>query len=318
MRTQLTVREDRFQLARLFGTELIFFGIMVPGTVLLTVVGSVVGVISYPSRIWRGDRAYSAWWQIAGMWRLVFRHIRFIFKWAFVPAFRREVDRQRETVRHKITQMKERARAARTGLAARRPRFDFDLDFEYIDGEVLLALLPQFLYLAVLTPHMVIVLIGTTVSLCTIQFYGVSEPRTEPVVEVEVEYEPQIADQQEADYGPWFNRGQVFDKVNDPNFTNIALLSDVGSAQYSQAHAGDLSSFTPRNSERVVNAQLTETGQINFKDQHRNQHTVNPGQVFLFENYKAFAFVFDEQGNLMATKASELNTVEVLPCTRSR
>jgi len=299
---QVSVREDRQSLLRLFGAECFFFGVMVPGTILLTVVGCGVGIVMLPTAIWRGDKAYSAWFQIRQLWRLVDRHIRYIFKYAFMPGFRREVDRQREGLREKVKQFQ-----------ALQPfeRLQHKLDFDYVDIEVLLGVLPHLLPFAILVPHLIVVSVGMLSVWGVWTYVERPEVQASPKPVAEVVYEPQIADQQEADYGPWDRRGDVLDEVDDLDFINLVLLSDTGSLQYSQAHAGSMEGFEPISSPKVINATLEE-GQITFYDQHRNKYTVNPGQVFLFENYKSKAFAFNPAGELLAVDAEALETVELL------
>jgi hypothetical protein len=146
------------------------------------------------------------------------------------------------------------------------------------------------------------------VSFSAWHYYDVAEPREEPLPEIRVEYEPQIADRQEEDFGPWYRRATVIRRVDDPEFRNIVLLSDTGRMQYSRRFQGADDGFRDRSSDRITSSRVTDSGQIVFRDSHRNRFRVNPGQVFMFENYRSFAFRFTESGQLQAVRLEDLRT----------
>ncbi len=290
--------------SNLYVAELFFFTVVLPLTVVISAVEIAVGLLSLLTVPFVGARAYRPWQRLRALWALVWRHLRYVFSYAFVPQVRGDLEAAQRAAKDKIDALKERVPEI-PDLPA--------LQADAIDLEVLLITLVAMLPAAVVGTHVliavVVVLSTWTVARTT---YGVAELPAEPTTPVEVAYEPQIADKQEADYGPWFQRGEVFSEVAEPDFLNLALLSDDGSAQYSQRVVGLPDGFEARAvHDRVRHAKLEATGQVVFRDPHNNRFAVNPGQVFLFENYKSEAFTFDDAGKLQAIGAAELRIEEI-------
>ncbi len=184
-------------------------------------------------------------------------------------------------------------------------------DFEYVDAATLFALLPYVIGYSAIIVHCVLTTIVVISGYGVYKHYQVTAtlPST-PQQQTIVKYQPQIADQQELDFGPWFDRGQVMDRVNNTDFKNIALLSDTGSVKYSQTKVIIDQGFvlTPFH-ERIVNPRSANNpGQISFEDQVGQNFTVNKNQAFMFEGYASKVFMFDANGKLMTIAQSDVKT----------
>ncbi|MBT3222543.1 MAG: hypothetical protein HN348_26005 [Proteobacteria bacterium] len=81
--------------------------------------------------------------------------------------------------------------------------------------------------------------------------------------------------------------------------------------QYSKRFVGDLDGFQTRVWHERVRAPAVDGQQVVFQDQHGNRFRLNPGQVFLFENYKSFAFFLDANAGLKVIRATDLDALEI-------
>lgn len=303
--------QERRNFLRLLAFEAAFFGLILPATAVVTLVEAIVGTLGLATYPVRGSAAFAPWRRIKQMWGLLSRHVRYVTRYAFVPKFRREVAQASASVREKIASLQLQERTRRVGEHARRVSENIAAPFAYVDKDVLLALLPQLLPGAILLPHFVVATLGLMLTWNAWTFYDVASPALAPPPQVIVEYQPQIADQQESDFGPWLTRGQVIEQVDAPSFKNLALIDSVGGIKYSAVHIGSTEGFAPRVTEKIVSPRVNEDGSVTFRDQRGSELTVNPGQVFLFEGYKSFAFAFDPDGKVLAIRLPNLTTLEM-------
>jgi hypothetical protein len=127
-------------------------------------------------------------------------------------------------------------------------------------------------------------------------------PPKPPAAEV---YQPQVADKQENDLGPWLNSGEVMDERVKPTFLNLALISDTGTIKYSKRYGSetDGSFFVPYMSEHIADARVDGT-QVTFHDDRHNKIRINFMQVFLFENDAVRAYQFSNLGSAPITLLS--------------
>jgi hypothetical protein len=274
-----------------------FIGIVI--AVVLTAIDVVFGIFRYAyGRLVQGRPNFNPYADIASIWKAIGRHLSYLGKVVFVPAFRASVRKNR-------TRMHQRAVRAREAFRHTRDIHVFD-DFDYTDGVDVVTFFLMLPYGIIGSIVLVHVIVST---IAVISVYGVYKhyqttavERKTPQQQTIVQYQPQVADKQETDFGPtWLNRGAVLDKVNDPGFLNVALLSDAGSIKYSATKVVEPSGFAPLAfSERVVNPSVTPTGQVHFLDQLQQEFTVNKDQAFLFEGYASKMFMFDDNGKLMA------------------
>ncbi|PJA45038.1 hypothetical protein CO174_05335 [Candidatus Uhrbacteria bacterium CG_4_9_14_3_um_filter_50_9] len=301
---RLFKEQERSKLLKLALFEIFFVTVILPITVLVTgieVVIGTLGLVTYPVR---GKQAFGPWYRIRDMWELCWRHVKYVTRYATVPKFRREVEALRSSVETRINDLQMGARVRRVGESLVAP-------FEYVDPEVLTAVFIQLLPFAIFVPHMIVATAGLLATWNVWTYYDVAQPLVEPPPAVVVEYQPQIADQQEANFGPWLTRGQVISQVNESSFQNLALIDSTGGIKYSEVHVGSLEGFAPRVTEKIVNPRVNDNGTISFKDQRGSELTVNPGQIFLFENYKSYAFAFTSDGKVLAIRQSILITTEI-------
>jgi hypothetical protein len=280
-----------------FFKELGFF-LAVVLAVVLTVVDIFLGLARYAFKRASGHSNFNPWEQTCNFWIMVGRHLRYLFR-MLSSDFRAQVRAQRVAMHRAASAFHGSMAGAKAELA----------DFDYVDAVVFFAYLPSLLGYGFLLVHAVIATI-TMISVYGVYVrHDVAKPRTTPEAEVVVPYVPQVADQQEQNFKPWFDRGQVFDRVNHPDFLNIALISDTGSVKYSQTKVADPAGFVPTSfHERVVNPRVTETGQITFHDQSGRNYVVNKGQGFMFEGYASKMFMFDANGKLTTITQSDVKT----------
>jgi hypothetical protein len=252
---------------------------------VLTVVDLIAGCFRYLyGRVVLQYGHYNPWEKTVRVWRLMGAHVSYVIR-SFQTDLSEQVARSRQTV----------------------SAYTSDTDLDYVDEFQFFALLPVAIGYGFLLVHCIIAIV-TVISLYGVyERHGVATPRTTPEVETVVAYVPQVADQQEMDFGPWLDRGQVTDRINDQNFLNIALLSDTGSVKYSQTKvsSGDGFSFTPFH-ERVVNPHTLPNGQVEFSDQHGKHFVVNKKQAFMFEGYATKAFMFDQDGKLTTVAQTKI------------
>ena len=287
---------------QLFRAEAIFFLFIIPVTILMSGIETIVGIPALVTLPWRREKALVPWRRIRQSWTLILRHMKYITFYTCSSKYRKMVNDRKEAVRKQLEKM----------YKMRVPSISLELpEVDFVNVGMVLALMPQIFSLTTILGNAAVAVFWMIATWGVWHYVDTPVAITEPPPEVKVVYEPQIADQQEADYGPWFNKGEVFKQTREPDFLNLVLLSDTGSAKYSQMFRGDLAGFTPQSSEKIIAARLTESGQITFKDQHGNSFTINPDQVFLIENYKSFAFVFDSEGNLHLSPLTDLTVKEL-------
>jgi hypothetical protein len=273
--------------------------------VILTAVDIILGIGRYLIGRARGRSHFNPWKNIQALWRMIGLHLLYLFN-LIRPSFRESLRRNRETMHRRAVTLRESFK--RTGdIGVFR-------ELEYADGvdvAMFFAIVPYGII------GSIILVQAVTATVTVISLYGVYKVyhptatlRTAPEQQTVVTYQPQVADQQETDFGPtWLDRGSVFGKVNDPEFKSVALLSDTGSIKYSATKVVESAGFTPLAwSERVSNPSPTSTGQIHFSDQTGHEFTVNKEQAFMFEGYSSKMFMFDTNGKLMAVdpKAAKL------------
>jgi len=287
---------------QLFRAELIFFLFIIPVTIFMSGIEVIVGVPALISLAWGNKKALVPWRRIRSSWSLILRHMKYITFYACSSKYRKMVNDRKEAVRKQLEKM----------YKMRIPSISLELpEVDFVEVGMVIALMPQIFSLAIIFTNVAIATFWMISVWGVWTYVDTPATQTEPPPEVQVVYEPQIADQQEENYGPWFNKGEVFKRTREPSFLNLALLSDSGSLKYSQFHTGVLDGFNPSNSAKVIAPRVNERGQIEFKDQHGNKFTVNPSQVFLIENYKSEAFTFTPEGKLLSVPMDTLMTKEV-------
>lgn len=282
---------------RRIGLELLFVGVALPLSVVFMIIGLLWGTFTaalYSNRL----KARAPWREVASVASLLRKHFRYLYLGYYLPW------RTNRNLRAQQESMKKNPRREEWVKTISTPAFDA------IDAEVFFLLVLQCLPYIVLLPHAIIATVAL-VSVWGIKVhYGVAELPTGHVPEVRVVYEPQIADRQEADFGPWLSRGEVLERSTQNTFLNIALLSDIGTVRYSQNKVALSAGFETRVSEKIVNPRV-EGRQVHFHDQHDNVFVLNLGQAFLIEGYKSYAFMFDNDGQLTAVPLNQLKTQEV-------
>lgn len=240
--------------------------------------------------------------EIRESWYHVKRFFQYKWKYAWEKDFRQAV----KDYKTKAREVRDRTSDQLHSFKRRLDEFEIT-DSDIYAGVEFMGAMAQMGYVALVVTYAVVI-IGGFGTYGAIKYYNVPDPAPALVKEKPIEYTPQEADVQDANYGPWFNRGEVLQKVNDPNFLSMAKVDGTGTVQYSKTvTAPKTDNFKPLNfHERVINPSVTEKGQITFRDQERNTFTVNPGQVFIFEGYKSKAFVFDKAGKLYGIDPKEL------------
>ena len=267
--------------------------------VILTAVDIVLGLFRYAWKRANGYPNFNPWQQICNLWIMIGRHIAYLFR-LFNADFREQVRQQRTAMHRAASAFHGSMSNAKSELA----------EFDYVDAVVFFSYLPSLISFSFF-------LVQAAVALVTvISVYGVYKhyqvtavQHTFPEAKTIVEYQPQVADKQEMDFGPWFNRGEVLERVNNPNFKNIALLSDTGGVKYSKNKTVIQAGFVlaPFN-ERVVNPHLTEDGQMTFTDQLGNEYWLNKEQGFMFEGYASKMFMFDASNRLTTIALGDAKT----------
>lgn len=278
-----------------------FIGVVI--AIVLTAIDIVLGLFRYVwGRLVQDKPNFNPWTNLINTWIVIGRHLSYLWKMVFVPSFRQAVATKRVSMHRRINDLRISFGDATAALS----------DFEYVNAEMAFVVMYGGIY-AILGS---IVAIHTLVALFTVaSLYGVyhyvelPKPASVPQAERKIIFEPQVADKQEADFGPWNDRGTVLDQINNQNFHNIAMLSDTGSVKYSQSKIGDESVFTPLAfTERVVNPHENEHGQIEFEDQTGKKFTVNKRQAFLFEGYNPKVFMFTINGQIAAVDSDKMRT----------
>lgn len=240
--------------------------------------------------------------EIRGAWYNVNRFFSYKWKYFWKDDFRRTVDEYKTRVRETKDQTSEQFR----DLKQRMQNFEVSED-DILAGMEFMAIVP---YLGFVT--YIVVMAVIVASLGVWKYYPTPDPTPVAVLEKKIEFTPQEADVQDANYGPWFNRGEVLKKVNDPTFLNMVKVDSTGTIQYSKTVVPGTDGFTALNfHERVTNPLVTDSGQISFHDQERNTFTINPNQVFIFEGYKSKAFVFDKGGKLFGIDPKNLKITKI-------
>ncbi|MDB5194183.1 MAG: hypothetical protein JWN50_197 [Parcubacteria group bacterium] len=242
----------------------------------------------------------NAWRQAGRVWGAIFGHMKYLFRYTFSPAFRKLVRSSRRAMRERAELVSSNLRGFKDAVG----------ELDYIDAGVLFVLLYDGIFIGWMVWLVALGFAGMIGSWGYRHYYTVAVPTHAPEVQTKIVYQPQVADQQEADFGPWSKAGEVSERVSDPNFKNTAIFSDVGSAKYSQIHVADRAKFAPLdNSELILNPR-TEGSQIFFDDQHGNHFRVNPYQAFMFESDDYRVFMFDEKANILAVKTTNLKRNE--------
>lgn len=278
-----------------------FIGVVI--AIVLTAIDIVLGLFRYGwCRLVQGKPNFNPWDDLINTWIIIGRHISYLWKMVFVPSFRQAVAANRVAMHRRVNNLRISFGDATATLS----------DFEYVDAEMAFVVIYGSIYAILGT----IVAVHTLVALLTVaSLYGVyhyvelPKPASIPQVERNITFEPQVADKQEADFGPWNDRGTVLDQVNNPSFYNIAMLSDTGSIKYSQSKVADESVFTPLAfTERVVNPHKNEHGQMEFEDQTGKKFVINKHQAFVFEGYSPKVFMFTANGKLAAVDSGKMKT----------
>lgn len=273
--------------------EFMFVGMMALWVVVTLVdipIGAVLLIIARMS----GNNNYQPWLTVKEVWRQILRHLSYLLRLVLSPAYRKTVKASKQ----KIIKSHERLKNA------------ID-EVEFTDVAIFFAYLPHILGVTAFVVHSVIA-VAIVISLSGVYYTSKVTPLNQPYVEPRVEYQPQDVDIQERDYGPWFNRSEVLDRVNNSDFKNIVLLSDTGLIKYSKNKVAVRNGFAVIVAhERIINPQLTANGQITFRDQENNRFSLNPGQAFMFENYIDKVYMFDDKGQIMANDLKNLQIMEV-------
>jgi len=290
------------------GLEALFFGIGIPGALIYTGAGVAWGTITLLLRpVTSPAFAYGPWKDMASLLRLMWRHIRYIYRFDFLP-WRKK--------RRAAAEKRERAKARLETLRCQRMRHEqmralvLSSDCDSIDIMMFGALAFQFLPFVLVIPQLIISTIGFISVWSYMPHYQSVVVHAPPLPLPQVVYQMQPADEQEADYGPWLNRAQVIDIVKTSSYLKIALLSDTGSVKYSQHKTGLLDGFVNVSTEKVANIRRNPDGQIAFNDERNNAFAVNPNQVFLLEGDTSFAYVFMPDAQLKAIPFRKLQTKE--------
>ncbi len=278
-----------------------FLGVIV--AVVLTAIDIVLGLFRYAwGRVVQRRPNFNPWENVCNIWRLIGRHIAYLFKVVLVPSFRATVAENRAAMHRQVNNIRLQVGGAKAALS----------DFDYVDVETALVFMWALFYgvfVSIITINALVATV-TVVSLIGVyHMYELPKPAAAPQPDAKVVFQPQVADQQETDFGPWNDRGTVIAKVNDPGFRNIAMLSDTGSVKYSAEKTADASVFTPLAfTERVVNPHPNDSGQMVFDSQTGKRFVVNKGQAFLFEGYNPKVFLFLPDGRLAAVDSSKMKT----------
>ncbi len=305
-----------------FGLEAVFFCIVIPLFVLFAVVYAAIGIfllICAPfarAIAGRWVKFFTEPWScIASVGGVIKKHLVYIYKCDYVPWRDKRRAKQAEEAARKQAHAEPQVSIPR---AAQTPRPSPRYDRAYYDSvdtvDVITAL--QLMYHMGVTVyvfvHFLITLIGT------ISVWGAGHVLNKPEMPETiapaptVTFQPQVADKQEADYGPWLDAGEVFDERRETDFLNIALISDTGSVKYSRRLMGSPKGFEPTSgNDKVIRHEKTGSGQVKFKDERQNSFTVNPKQAFLFEGYKSRVFMFSPEGKLLMIATKNFKTTEL-------
>jgi hypothetical protein len=261
--------------------EFLFF-LTVILAVILTVVDAFFGIVRYLyGRIIKHRPNFNPWEQTANVWRMIWKHILYLFK-MLGPEFREQMKTQRIAMHNAVRTTRDSVRGT------------VGDDFDYVDAAYFFAMLP---YLIVNSIFLTQAAVATFIVFSTLGVIHYHQNTAS--FPAHPQAETHVADQQEADFGPWHNRGEVIDQVTDPKFKNIAFISDTGAVRYSVAKVASLTGFAQLDfNERVVNPQVLPNGQIHFLDQLGNEYSINAFQAFLFEGYMSKMFIFDASGKL--------------------
>ena len=279
-----------------FVLEVSFF-LGVALAVVLTVVDVILGIGRYIIGRMRGKSHFNPWGNIGLIWKMIGLHIAYLIRLA-QPAFRESIKRNREA-------MHRRAAAARDAFRRAGDATIFQ-DFDYIDVETFFAFLWPILTYGWLVLELVLCFIGS-LAYPGMKYYASTQKVTTPMQQTKIVYQPQVADKQDLDFGPWKSEGEMADQARNKGFRNLAIVNDTGEIKYSPSKVGDLSGFMPLGfSDRIVNPRLNSDGRIAFHDPHKEEFTVNPYQVFMVESYDSQAFYFNDGGQLFAKPLEQL------------
>jgi len=289
--------------ARLVFDESVFFGLIIPFVVCWSVIELSVQLTVLPSVFWRGRQAFTPWFRLCELWGLVRRHWHFITRYFFVTRFRHSVQAGWQKTSARATELKSRIRLPDFSLAELNEE-------DVVNVSLFVSLLPSLITVSAFFVHCLVATFWLIATWNIHTYYSVEDQKpavgTAPPVVV---YQPQIADKQEADYGPWFKETEVAKEVREnPLFKNLVLLSDSGVVKYSQYFVGETFGFKIRNTEKVIGSKIEANGQVRFKDQHGKIFVLNVEQAFMFENDSAWIYMFSPSGQLLAIKPADLQT----------
>lgn len=288
---------------RLMVVQMKFFALALPLSVTFVVVGSVLGVLNVVTLPFRENAKASfrePWAQVWSVLRVIGKHFRYLYRCEWLPRRREQLAAALKKQREKLAAAKAK-RTARERYEAQRAMLRSS-DFDVIDAEFAVLLTGQMLPFLVILPHLVFCFIGmVSVMGYTVYYDGTVKKGTAPIVAPVAEYEMQVVDRQERDFGPWYKRGEIRAEADQIGFRNIALLNDAGTLRYSRRFTVPKDGFTPAVTHKVYGARVRSDGRIDFKDQHRNGYTLNPWQAFLFENHKTSVFMFDADGRILSS-----------------
>ncbi len=286
--------------------EALFFGVFVPLAIVYAAAGSVWGIVTVAARPFGASPqfAYGPWKDIGSILALLWKHVRFIYRLEFLPWRKKRLEEKRVRAMEQLAALRyESSRRAQVRALISSS------DCDSVDAEMFWLLVIQFLPYAIFIPQLVVSTIGFISVWSFMPHYSGVVVYAPAVPAPTVVYEPQPADVQEADFGPWLNRGQVIDIVKAPTYRKIAFLSDTGSAKYSVRKTGRLDGFSAARTEKITSVRLIN-GQIAFEDERHNRFAVNPGQVFLLSGDTASAYVFTSDAQLQIIDYKKLQTEE--------
>jgi hypothetical protein len=280
-----------------FLEELCFlFSIVV--AVVLTVIDIFVGLVRY---VWKRKRHhypnFNPWKETCNMWAMIGGHVAFEWKKFTDIDFRRHVKAQRQSMHAAAIAMRSSLRGATQSITP---------DFEYVDAEMFLAYFWPTVTYGWLLFELVISFVGA-LAYPGMRYYASTQQVTTPRQETHIVYQPQTADKQDADFGPWRGEGEVFKELHTSTFRNILMLNELGEVKASPDKVGTLDGFQLLGfSDRIVNPRVSRDGRIDFHDPHQQSFSVNPDEVFMFEGYDSQAFYLNARAQLYAIPLGRL------------
>lgn len=260
----------------------------------------VVGLVSAVVNKARGKKAYYPPLFTTEVWRMIWKHLRYLYRCIFKPTAVAAAKEARE---------KGRGYKEKAFDAFGRVTNNFD---DVMSAYAFFTMLPHFVTGSLFVANLLIAIALSVTTVTVVKREAVVERPTEVIkVEPTQIFVPQIADKQDLDFGPWVDRSRVLKEVSNYDFRFIAFLSNTGQIQYSEKKVGSAVGFMPTPfHERVNSVHKIKNSQIGFKDQFGNSFAVNPFQVFIFEGYASKAFLFSVNGELFTLPQNELEVSE--------